>query len=203
MQFRGNERSGALFSDGAAPLYRYLLWRRLSDHFIRSKGGVPRDGCMVWAGLNPSTADHEKNDPTCTREMGFTAREGYRKYVKWNVFALRSPDPGHLKGLISPHGDENVAALDLALSEHPAYVVAAWGPLARYKGADLRALRLLEIDERCGLTRLKCLRVTKDGFPGHPLYIPGSQPLQSFSPENVPRGTIGVCQSYPGAPCPQ
>jgi hypothetical protein len=187
MVMKGHEKRGALFSaDGR---YRYLLWITISDNQIHKAGGVPRDGNLLFCGLNPSTADETVSDPTCTREMTFTAREGYRKYVKWNLFAYRSTDPENLlvaMGLgVHPVGEgrDNLTALDLALSELPALVVAAWGIRGGYRGQDMMTLTSLEADPRCGPDRLVCLRLTKHGFPEHPLYLAARTSFQPYSRE--------------------
>src|SRR5262245_23656231 len=55
---RGNEQSGAIFSD--CEKYRYVLWRQwdLLD---------PEPCFMAFVGLNPSTADESLDDPTIRR----------------------------------------------------------------------------------------------------------------------------------------
>lgn len=50
---------GAQFSD--CRMYRYALWR------VWAQG----DGCITFIGLNPSTADENKDDPTIRRCIGF------------------------------------------------------------------------------------------------------------------------------------
>lgn len=180
MIFRGDERSGAYFND-ETKTHRYLLWRAISDEEITKRGGTPQEGCMLWCGLNPSTADEAVSDPTCTREIRHTARFGFRKYLKWNVFAIRSTDPRGIRSALDAFGPENMSALDLALSYRPAWTVAAWGPKARHKAGDIVALSKLELDPRCGVDRLRCLRVTKDGYPQHPLYLRSDSRLLPYS----------------------
>ena len=203
MVMKGTAARGALFSaDGT---YRYLLWAELSDDRIRQAGGTPRDGTLLFCGLNPSTADEVVSDPTCTREMIFTAREGYRKYLKWNLFAYRSTDPSALRGLGGRsvgEGRDNLTALDMALGERPALVVAAWGTHGGYWGQDMITLRALEGDHRCGRERLVCLRVTKRGFPEHPLYLAATTPFKSYSLsllEEAQRGSVPRGTSFPSA----
>jgi hypothetical protein len=179
---RGDERSGGLFSEGPHSTYRYLLWRVIPDQVILRLGATPRPGAILWCGLNPAKADEVRLDPTCTREIDFTARCGYRRWLQWNVFAYRSRDPKGLREPDDPIGRDNAAALDLALSERPALVVCAWGAHARYKAQDLLTLERLQIDERCGFARLKCMRLTKDRYPvlsywSHPVFLPYSRDI--------------------------
>jgi len=66
--------------------YRYQLVRQWVDG----------QGCCVFIGLNPSTADHRNDDPTIRRCMGFARRWGYQKMVMINLFAYRTPHPAEL-----------------------------------------------------------------------------------------------------------
>ncbi len=55
---------------------------------------------MVICGLNPSTADGEKDDPTIRREMGFARRENCGALVKVNLAAFRTKALATEKGLV-------------------------------------------------------------------------------------------------------
>jgi hypothetical protein len=46
--------------------------------------------CLIWCGLNPSTADHRIDDPTVRREMRFSFLWGYGSMIKVNFYPLRS-----------------------------------------------------------------------------------------------------------------
>ena len=48
-------------------VYRFALWRFWDD-------GLPK---IMFVGLNPSTADENKNDPTVRRCIGFAERWGF------------------------------------------------------------------------------------------------------------------------------
>ena len=51
------------------------------------------DRWVCFIGMNPSTASADFNDPTITREWGFTVREGFSAYVKHNVSDYRATHP--------------------------------------------------------------------------------------------------------------
>ena len=74
-------RKSALMSDCGA--YRYEL-RRTWDN---------TKPIVLWVALNPSTADHVKDDPTNRRIADFSRRWGYGGYVLANLFAYRAIDP--------------------------------------------------------------------------------------------------------------
>lgn len=66
--------------------YRYQLQRRIADYGLRTeyRGGSFHPYAMpgplfLFIGVNPSTADAVKDDPTVKRWIGFTAQyEGVR-----------------------------------------------------------------------------------------------------------------------------
>jgi hypothetical protein len=91
----GKQFSGAVFSPDQK--YRYVLWREWSGH--------PRR--LVVIGLNPSTADATKNDPTVTRCINFAKREGCGGMIMLNLFAFRATDPGVMMEAADPVGPEN------------------------------------------------------------------------------------------------
>lgn len=121
--------------------------------------------------LNPSTADAEVLDPTVRRCMGFAQAWGFGACEIVNVFALRSTDPMALYVHADPVGAGNDQAIRAAARD-AAFVVAAWGVHAAHLHRDEQVQELLEGAD------LRCLKLTKNGSPGHPLYLPNScQPM--------------------------
>ena len=51
---------------------------------------------ILFIGLNPSTADETKDDPTIRREIGFSHLWGFGGMIKCNIFGFRTTDPKHL-----------------------------------------------------------------------------------------------------------
>ncbi len=133
--------------------YRYALERRW--------GPGP---CALVIGLNPSTADASRNDPTIRRCIGFARAWGYDALCMANLFGYRATDPATLLQVADPVGPENDATL-ISLARDAAVVVAAWGVHGRHRGRDQAVRRMLP--------DLHVLRLTKAGHPGHPLYLPG------------------------------
>lgn len=148
----GLSGSGAVFSQCGD--YRYLLWR--SWH---------TEPFVAFGMLNPSTADHELDDPTIKRCRSWAAKAKGGLLV-WNLFALRSTDPQALYGHANPVGPDNDGAIDLALSLS-GMTVAAWGNHGALAERDRTVKR------RCGAAGagLHALKVTGSGQPGHPLYL--------------------------------
>jgi len=143
----------------ASRRYRFRLSR------VWNPGG-PRV-CFVM--LNPSTADSLVLDPTVRRCAGFATDWGAGSFEVTNVFALRSTDPAGLKQVGDPVGrgnDEAIRAAALAADE----VICAWGTRAIHLG---RHRAILDVLLGAGIAP-RALRLTKGGFPGHPLYVPRS-----------------------------
>jgi hypothetical protein len=148
----------AILSDEAPPVYRSDLTRTWDD-------ALP---VMVWVMLNPSTADHEIDDPTILACMDFARRNGCGGIVVVNLFAVRSPHPKVMKAHAAPIGPSNDAFLQRHFVDAAAdggLVIAAWGTGGDHLG---RAAEVRAMVEKWGLT-LHCFGVTKDGHPKHPL----------------------------------
>jgi len=152
--------SSADFS--ACARYRYSLTRIWN----RSRPTV------LFIGLNPSTADAEKNDPTIRRCLGFAQEWNYGGLVVCNLFAFRSTNPGSLRIVDDPIGPDNGAAIRRAC-EFAECVVVAWGIHGRIGGRGNEVLPLLR--------RPYCLGVTLGGSPKHPLYLAGKTRLRRYS----------------------
>ncbi len=143
--------------------YRYELWRRWSD--------AP---ACVFIGLNPSTADASRDDPTIRKCVGFAQRWGYGALCMLNLFAFRATVPGDMLAAVDPIGPENNATLARVAGMAP-LVIAAWGNHGRHLDRDRRVMDMFP--------SLHCLRVNQNGSPVHPLYQPGdATPLRYNRP---------------------
>lgn len=151
-------QSGAKFSP--CRKWRYSLWRTW-DH------EKPK---AVFIGLNPSTADEKKNDPTIRRCIGFTKAWGYGTYIMLNLFGFRATDPKDMKACDEPIGQGNDKEI-IRLCHRADLIVGCWGAHGGYKDRDLEVLELLGNQD----LELYCLGVTKNGYPKHPLYLSGDE----------------------------
>lgn len=113
----GSRWSGAITSND--DLYRYSLWRRW-------EGGNPHP--LIFIMLNPSTADHEKDDQTISKCIGFATRAGYGGIEVINLYGLRATQPKHLLHHPDPEGPDNDKTWSFVLDTFcDSPVVAAWG----------------------------------------------------------------------------
>lgn len=156
--------------------YRYTLFRAWWDDGLF----VNRDrlNYAMFIGLNPSTADETKNDPTIRRCIGFAARWGYNGLCMANLFAFRSTDPRNMKACENPIGHENDRWIS-AYGCGAGIIIAAWGVNGGFMGRDEDVLKLVDG------SKLKCLRLTKGGFPEHPLYVPRNTEPQKFHNDRI------------------
>ena len=101
--------------------------------------------------------------------MAYARTWGYGGIVVVNLFAYRSTSPLVMKNAPEPVGPENDRHL-LGATRDAALVVCAWGTDGGHQGRGEAVRRMLESR---GFT-LHYLTLTKDGMPGHPLYLPGN-----------------------------
>lgn len=164
-------------------LYRYTLWRMWPDLFIDASNYV------MFVGLNPSTADEVRDDPTIRRCIKFAQAWGFGSMCMTNLFAFRATDPDDMKAAEEPVGPGNDEAL-IRIAKGAGLVVSAWGADGVHLG---RADDVVSLLATSGVT-LHSLKVTKGGHPGHPLYLkktsvpvpwrwaPGAQPTEWRKP---------------------
>ena len=134
-------------------VYRYGLARTWA----------PELPTLLLVGLNPSTADETRDDPTIRRCLGFARSWGYGRLIVANLFAFRATHPRELRRAADPVGPDNDTWL-LRYAARAERIVAAWGNDGCYQGRD-RAVRAL-------LPDLYCIRRNRSGQPAHPLYLP-------------------------------
>lgn len=154
---------GAVLSDCGQ--YRYLLTRRWDDG--------PSLGFVM---LNPSTADAYLDDPTIRKCMGFASRYGFSAIEVVNLFAYRATKPKEMLAARDPIGPENDEHIRMAVRA-TTNIVCAWGPNASKTPRPRQVIAMLK---GMGIT-LKCLYVTQDGSPGHPLMLSYDRPLADFA----------------------
>jgi hypothetical protein len=163
----------ALISDDG--VYRYSLSRKWDD----------KSPSCIFIGLNPSTADGMEDDPTIRRCIDFARTWDCGSVHVVNLFALRSTDPFKLfksnasLDYVEPCGPGNDDTIRGILATVPyRFVVVAWGttnaahPVFKARVKEVRELHLAD-----KLDRVKCLGVTANGNPRHPLYVRRSAPL--------------------------
>lgn len=144
-------------------LYRYTLWREWD---------LMNSQYAMFIGLNPSTADETKDDPTIRRCIDFAKQWGCGALCMTNLFAFRATNPKVMMAQSSPIGHENDNWL-ACCARDARFIVAAWGNKGRFLGRDEEVLKIVD--------NLDCFGLTKEGCPSHPLYLPKNSQLVSLN----------------------
>lgn len=141
--------------------YRYVL-QRIWDS---------KKSPVVFIGLNPSIANHDCEDRTILKCVRYAHSWGYGGITMLNAFAFRDQNPEKLfaageNGLDFIVGDENDKTIKLHTKKSK-LVIACWGTNGNYMGRYQSLSKALEAIE------VKALKLSKYGFPRHPLYLSG------------------------------
>lgn len=131
--------------------YRYVLSRTWN----------PRAPTVLFIGLNPSTADAQRDDATSRICMHYAQRWGFGTLLLANLFAWRATQPADLFAATRPVGPRNNRTLRKLQSEAQ-LVICAWGVGGAHLGRDRFVLDMLHTPY--------CLSRLRGGQPGHPLY---------------------------------
>ena len=152
--------------------YRYRLDRRGS--------GLDCSTAMVTM-VNPSTADHRRNDHSITKITGLTARSGIGGFVVANKFAFRATEVKELRQCGDPIGPDNLLHLREMFALADRHIVA-WGSLAKLpKHLRTQWLVIVALAKVEGVD-LWCWGTCKDGQPAHPLMLAYDTPLVKWEP---------------------
>lgn len=142
--------------------YRHALGRHWKEEL----------GYVLFIGLNPSTADAEKDDPTIRRCMRFARDWGYGGIEMCNLFDWRATDPKKLPRKEIAVSEKNDPVLRVRVL-NARFVVAAWGRVPWAAKRIEQVYRTIFADEK----RWHALELLRefDGeawrAPRHPLYV--------------------------------
>jgi len=148
-------------------LYRYMLHRHLSMG----------ERAVLFVGLNPSTADANRDDPTIRRCVGFARAWGYNRLYMGNLNAWRATDPKRLPREIdgtAAVGPRNQEVLKW-MAQRAEIVVACWGRHKLNQYARTLSQMIL------AMPNAHCLGRNADGSPKHPLYLPTTAALEKVN----------------------
>lgn len=136
--------------------FRFSLWRIWNETLPKA---------MV-IGLNPSTANESKNDPTINNLILILAKLGYGGFSMVNCFPLVSSDPVSLTG-VDINDADNTANQSFLSAEalKCTDVIFAWGnfEIIPATGIDQRWIKMFP--------KAKCFGKNKNGSPCHPLAL--------------------------------
>ena len=148
----GDNNNGAEFSDCGK--YRYKLWRIWNPE-------MPIVQCI---GLNPSTANANKNDQTINILRRNLNRLGYGGLYMTNLFAFISSNPNDLPDCEDPIKDNDIKLLEVSKICNGITIVC-WGGFKQSGMAD----RIKEVLPM--FPGALCFGKNADGTPLHPMGI--------------------------------
>jgi hypothetical protein len=182
------QAAAAIFS----PCGRYRWWLQ--------RTWQPQRPTLLFVGLNPSSADGERDDPTLRRLVAFGRRWGFGRLEVINLFGAVATTPVALRRCSDPVGSDNEAWIRRCLGSlgpwcseaiparecagaEPVESAGAllwlgWGNGGAWRGRD-RALLALVAEFMARPFALGC---TGSGQPRHPLYCPATMTPGPFAP---------------------
>jgi hypothetical protein len=151
-----------MFSDAAISadkLYRWWLFRCWA-------ASLP---LIIWIMMNPSTADHSKNDPTIFKIIRYSTRWGFGAALVINIYAYRTSKQENLPESMShrsgPRNDWWIKFLFWYAARKKVPVVCAWGVKHEERGQQIR-----KFAKKAGI-KLQCLEMGLNGEPKHPRFL--------------------------------
>ncbi|MFN4249080.1 MAG: DUF1643 domain-containing protein [Flavipsychrobacter sp.] len=126
---------------------------------------------IMYIGLNPSTADAEKDDPTITRMIGFAKGWGYGGMIVTNLFAYRATSPTDMFNAAEPVGIDNDHHIRMQYGKCHT-VVFCWGVNGYYKDRNKMVSSFFP--------HAQCFGTTINGYPKHPLYLKSDTQLVKY-----------------------
>jgi hypothetical protein len=148
----------AFFSDCGK--YRYQL-NRIWDE------SLPVAACI---GLNPSTANADKNDPTINKLIMLMKSNGYGGFKMLNLFGLISANPDYLRSCSDPIADNDKWVFNVVQTCDS--IIFCWG---NFKQAEYRSKKYIQ-----KYPGALCFGRNANGSPKHPLFLKGTTPIVKF-----------------------
>ena len=151
--------------------YRYILGTR---------GEKP----LICIGINPSTAEPDKLDPTLKSVQRIALANGYDSFIMFNVYPQRSTDPNNMHPRMDPelHAGNMQAFSELAISLKSPSLWAAWGTIIEKRSYLPFCLEeMVKIGKEHDARWFCAGKCSKKGHPHHPLYLKKDEPLREFN----------------------
>jgi hypothetical protein len=139
--------------------------------FLLGKKGV---NPLFVIGLNPSTADHLKLDPTAQSINQVALNSGFDSWIILNLYPLRSTDPYELPdSMDSQIHQQNLNSIrEIIQTTGNPVIWAAWGNGIEIRSYMLQCLRdIYRISSDYNCSWLSFGDITQKGHPRHPLYL--------------------------------
>lgn len=143
-------QAGAMFTEDRT--HRLVLWRKWGN------GPV-----ALVIGLNPSTANEQKDDATIERLKKTLGKKGFGGFYMVNLFTVISSDPDVLNDEENRKDEQRDLGIIFGYALACQLIIVAWGG---FEHAKERGQRVLDMFTEAG-----CFGKNKDGSPWHPQYL--------------------------------
>lgn len=175
----------ALAKSGQSDGYDAEKWLYVPDFYteyryiLGTRGARP----LICVGINPSTAEPDRLDPTLQSVQRIARGNGYDSFLMFNVYAQRATRPDDMERARNDALHEaNMEAFSYLLSLSPAPAVwAAWGNIIEKRAYLKDCLAdMLALGEAHGARWFTAGARSKRGHPHHPLYLRADSVLEPF-----------------------
>lgn len=169
-------------------IWLYKYGNSNSLRFILGKKG---ENPLFVIGLNPSTADHTKLDPTANSINRIATNNGFDSWVILNLFPLRATDPYALPTSIdlAKHEQNLNSIRHIFQRNRNPTIWAAWGNLIEVRPYLIECLRdIHRVASEFDSTWYSFGKITKKGHPRHPLYLNSETVPNQFNIEEYLSG---------------
>ena len=178
----------ALSLSGQGALYDRDRWLYVPDFYTEYRYilGTRGENPLICIGINPSTAEPDRLDPTLKSVQRIADGNGYDSFIMFNVYAQRATRPDDMdRELNGALHRTNMEAFRYVLehvgAEHRPAVWAAWGTIIEKRPyLPLCVREMAAIGEEYGAQWFCAGRRSAKGHPHHPLYLRKDEPVRDF-----------------------
>lgn len=151
------------------------------NNTVRYTLGEPGKNNLICIGINPSTAEPNKLDPTLTVVKKLSKQHGFDGWIMLNIYPQRATNPSNLhKQMDEDLHKKNLLYIKNLIKDYPQSTIwAAWGTIIekrKYLKDCLKDIKDILID----VPWISIGSVSKSGHPHHPLYLKHDSTLWSF-----------------------
>lgn len=163
------------------------LYENNADNSARFVLGEKGNNPLICIGVNPSTAEPGKLDPTLRNVKAWSKRLGYDGWIMLNLYPQRATNPNDLhEGYNCPMVEDNLNCWYKTLRQNKGAVIwAAWGTLIEkrfYLSGWLENLAKAAEFHNCKWITIG--KLSNAGHPHHPLYLSAKSEPKPFDIDN-------------------
>ena len=178
----------ALSLSGQGDRYDRDRWLYVPDFYTEYRYilGTRGENPLICIGINPSTAEPDRLDPTLKSVQRIADGNGYDSFIMFNVYAQRATRPDDMdRELNAELHRANMDAFRYVLehvgADHRPAVWAAWGTIIEKRPyLPLCVREMAAIGEEYGARWLCAGKCSNRGHPHHPLYLRKDEPVRDF-----------------------